>query len=577
VEKSSKERNIFYQELTRKITILILVVSFFPMTLTTGILFYRFNLTYTEKIQAHISELVQKHAQNIDTFLSEKLGNIGYLAGQLESGPQSPKEFLRKNMKLLEAQYKDAFTDLGLVNEEGIQIAYEGPFKLENANYKNAEWFQKAMERPFFISDVFVGLRGHPHFIISVKVNIAGVVHILRSTINFTGFNTMVENIQVGETGIAYILNGEGRLQTKADIKINPSFITSLADHRDNKNKKTIIVEKQDTAGNNYLYVISTLKNIDWSVVFRQDMRDVFSGLWRTQLLTAVIFIIGCVAIISVAFILPRYIVTLISRAETNSEAMNRQVVESGKLASIGELAAGIAHEINNPVAIMTEEAGWIEDLLLEEDLKESKNLAELRRSLRQINTQGKRCKEITHKLLSFARKTDATVNDVQVNDCIAEMVSLTAQMARYNNVTMETKFEEGLPLVRISPSELQQVMLNLINNAIDAMEKTGGIIKIETKKSRIEKNHIAISIEDDGPGIPKDNLERIFDPFFTTKAVGKGTGLGLSICYGIIEKMGGKIDVSSQVGIGTKFRIWMPFQDNLAENKNKEFHPTII
>ena len=577
MEKSLKDRNVFYQELSRKIMVLILVVSFFPMTLTTGVLFYRFNLTYTEKIQAHISELVQKHAQNIDTFLAEKLGNIGYLAGRFENSPQSPQDFLKMNMKLLEVQYKDAFTDLGLVDDQGIQIAYEGPFNLLNANYKNAEWFQKAMEMPFYISDVFVGLRGHPHFIIAVKAHLGERTYILRATLNFAGFNSMVEAIQVGETGIVYILNGEGRLQTKADIKIHTSFITSLAAQSNTAKKEPFITEKQDTAGNNYLYVISNLKNINWSVVFRQDMRDVFHDLWKTQILTAVIFIIGCIAIISVAFILPRYIVKLISRAETNSEAMNRQVVESGKLASIGELAAGIAHEINNPVAIMTEEAGWIEDLLLEEDLKGSKNLDELKRSLRQINTQGKRCKEITHKLLSFARKTDATVNDVQVNDCIREIVSLTAQMARYNNITMETKLEEGIPFVRISPSELQQVMLNLINNAIDAMEKTGGIIKIETKKSRIEKNHIAISIEDNGPGIPKDNLERIFDPFFTTKAVGKGTGLGLSICYGIIEKMGGKIDVSSQVGIGTKFRIWMPFQDNLSTNTNKEFHPTII
>jgi len=215
----------------------------------------------------------------------------------------------------------------------------------------------------------------------------------------------------------------------------------------------------------------------------------------------------------------------------------------------------------------MVEEAGWIGDLLEEEDLKECENLDEFTRALTQINTQGKRCKEITHKLLSFARKTDSTVNDVQINDSIREIVSFTAQMARYNNVIIEENLNEGIPYIRISPSELQQVILNLLNNAIDAMEKTGGTIKIETKISKIEKNHLAILIEDNGPGIPKDNLDRIFDPFFTTKAVGKGTGLGLSICYGIIQKMGGKIDVHSQVGMGTKFRIWLPFQENLTKN----------
>jgi two-component system NtrC family sensor kinase len=102
-------------------------------------------------------------------------------------------------------------------------------------------------------------------------------------------------------------------------------------------------------------------------------------------------------------------------------------------------------------------------------------------------------------------------------------------------------------------------------------MDKTGGKIKIVTKISAIEKNNLVITMEDNGPGIPKDNLGRIFDPFFTTKAVGKGTGLGLSICYGIIQKMSGKIDVHSQVGVGTKFRIWIPFQEEINEDIENE------
>ncbi len=562
----SENREVFYQELARKIKILILLISFFPMVLTTGVLYYRFNLAYTEKIHAHISEFVQKHRQNIDTFLGEKLANISYIASQFESGQQSPKEFLKKNLELLERGYGDVFTDMGLVDQNGIQVAYEGPYRLDNADYKTAQWFKEAMERPIYISDVFTGLRGYAHFIMAVKLKIDGKNYILRATINFTKFNSMVEDIHIGKTGIAYILNAKGQVQTKADIKINPSFLPFLVEHKDNG--ETIITEREDVAGKKYLFFISALKNVNWIFVFRQDKSDAFFDLFKIKLLAGFIFIAACIAILLVAFKLPRNVVKLISSADAKSENMKMQVIESGKLASIGELAAGIAHEINNPVAIMVEEAGWIEDLLHEDDLIESKNLDEFRRSLRQINTQGKRCKEITHKLLSFARKTDSTANDVQVNDCIREMVSLTSQMARYNNVSFETNLEDGIPFVRISPAELQQVILNLINNAIDAMEKSGGIIKIETKQSKLEKNSLVIIIEDNGPGIPKDNLERIFDPFFTTKAVGKGTGLGLSICYGIVQKMGGKIDVTSQVGVGTRFRIWIPFQDKLSENK---------
>ena len=569
--QSLTDRKTFYQVLTRKITILILVVSFFPMMLTTGILFYRFHLTYSEKIQAHISELVKKHTQNIDTFLSEKLGNIQYLARQFDTRQLSPEIFLKQHLKLLKNEYGDVFTDLGLVNKNGLQFAYEGPFNFENADYKDAEWFLKAIDKPFYISDVFVGLRGHPHFIIAVKVKSNGFDYILRSTINFGAFNSLVENIHIGKTGIAFIINEKGQLQTQTEKGLNPSIIASMKDRNSYKNNETIITEKQDTSGNNYLYVSSMLKNIDWLMVFRQDINDAFHDLWKTQVLTLVIFILGCIAILFVAITLPSNIIKLISSADKKSEVMNKQVVESGKLATIGELAAGIAHEINNPVAIMVEEAGWIDDLLEEEDLNESENLDEFKRALRQINTQGKRCKEITHKLLSFARKTDSTINDVQINDSVKEIVSLTTQMARYNNVLIKTNLMDNIPYIRISPSELQQVILNLINNAIDAMEKIGGEILIETRVSKSEKNHLLISIEDDGPGIANDNLARIFDPFFTTKAVGKGTGLGLSICYGIIEKMGGKIDVYSQVGVGTKFRIWIPFQVDSTEDTDNQ------
>ena len=571
MEQSLTDRKAFYHILTRKIMVLILVVSFTPMILTTGILVYRFNTTYTEKIQAHISELVQKHTQNIDTFLSEKLGNIRYLARHFDTRKQAPKIFLKKNLELLKSEYGDVFTDLGLVNETGIQFAYEGPFKLENADYSDAEWFIKAKDKPFYISDVFIGLRGHPHFIIAVKVKSNGSDYILRSTINFGAFNSLVENIHIGKTGIAFLINSKGQLQTQTNVGLKQSIIASMMDSDCYKKNEAIFAKKQDALGNKYLCVTSRLKNIDWLMVFRQDLNDAFRDLWKTQLLALVIFIFGCVAILSVAFTLPRNIVKLISSADKKSEVMNEQVVESGKLATIGELAAGIAHEINNPVAIMVEEAGWIGDLLEEEDLKECENLDEFNRALRQINTQGKRCKEITHKLLSFARKTDSTINDVQVNEVITEMVSLTAKIARYNNVIIETNLNEGIPYIRISPSELQQVVLNLINNAIDVMEKTGGTIKIKTKVSTIEKNKLVISMEDDGPGIPKNNLNRIFDPFFTTKAVGKGTGLGLSICYGIIEKMGGKIDVHSQVGVGTKFRIWIPFQEEIIEDTDND------
>lgn len=206
----------------------------------------------------------------------------------------------------------------------------------------------------------------------------------------------------------------------------------------------------------------------------------------------------------------------------------------------------------------MMEEAGWIEDLLEDEDLKEAKNIDEFQRALRQIHDQGIRCKEITHKLLSFARKSDSRIQEVQLNELIEEVIALSEQKARYENVQIRTNFEKDLPAIHVSSTEIQQILLNLINNAIYALNKKGGsgIIEIGTS---MNKGQIHIDIADNGCGIPAANLARIFDPFYTTKPVGQGTGLGLSICYGIVSKMGGDIQVESAVDEGTRFCIRLP------------------
>ncbi len=241
-------------------------------------------------------------------------------------------------------------------------------------------------------------------------------------------------------------------------------------------------------------------------------------------------------------------------------DKIKEQEIEAGKLESVGELASGIAHEINNPIAIMVEEAGWLSDLLNDEDLANPQNLEEFRRALQQIKTQGGRCKEITHKLLFFAKKTDSRVREIQVNDIISETADTSKQRATDGNIKIVTQLDPELPKVAGSPSEMQHVLLNLINNAIDAIGTGGGCITIT---SRLGSGQVTIDVADTGQGIPKELMNRIFDPFFTTKPVGKGTGLGLSICYGIINKMSGDITVDSSLGKGSTFHVHLPLLKN--------------
>jgi len=564
--KPSPPNNLtYYRSLTRKLIFTVIIVSFTPLILVTGVILKQFYSSYQEKVYAHLGELVLKHKQNIDGFLNEKLSDIRFLASAYTLEELQKEPFLRSKLAELQQEYGPVFQDLGVIDENGNQLAYAGPFNLSNARYAEADWFKHAIKSEFYISDVFLGLRGLPHFIVAVKRKTGETQWLLRATIDFNSFNTLVENLLVGKTGLAFILNQDGVLQTTPhfeilDVMPDENTYRYFLRNKSKAKDDIHIVKKRSRAERNNIYVAAFLKNGDWLLIYQQDTADAFADLKRTQKIAVLIFLTGGLGIIVMAVLLSRRMVNRMAQSDREKEIMNRQVIETGKLASIGELAAGIAHEINNPVAIMVEEAGWIQDLLGDEDFKESENLNEFKRALLQIHIQGKRCKEITHKLLSFARKTDSLVQDAHINALIEEVVGISAQRARYSNVAIHTDLDKNLPLTEISPTEFQQVFLNLINNALDAMGKKGGVLNIA---SRFENGHIIIQVSDSGPGIPPEILSKIFNPFFTTKPVGKGSGLGLSICYGIIKKMGGEIDVQSIEGAGATFTVKIPLPDS--------------
>ena len=561
----------YLRSLNRNIILIIIIVSVIPLILVSSTIYRQFRASYQEKVHDHLRELVQSHSQNIDNFLQEKLSDIRFLSDSCGWEKLTDEPFLRERLAALQKDFGQDFVDLGVVNSHGEQIAYAGPFNLGKADYSDSEWFQEAIQSDFFISDVFLGLRGLPHFVIAVRNSWEDIHWILRATVDFVAFTTMVENIRMGQTGFAFILNREGKLQTTPKTRPSMEMIDSktiyeefLANQQVSPGKIRIATKTDDSRHKN-IYIAASIKKGDWLLVYQQRVTDAFADLNKTFMITTALMFIGLIGIVIMAFTLSRTIVQRVAKADAEKQMMSKKVVETGKLASVGELASGVAHEINNPIAIMVEEAGWIGDLLEEEEFEKIENRAEIERAVEKIQYHGNRCKEITSKLLSFARKTDTTVHDVDINALLEELVALSSQRAKYGMVEIQTDFQEDLPSLRASTSELQQVFFNLINNAIDAMDPDGGTLRIS---SRQRENTLVIAVSDTGKGIPEANLDRIFDPFFTTKPVGKGTGLGLSICYGIIEKMGGKVEVNSTVGTGTIFSVFLPFQNESDRQK---------
>ena len=270
----------------------------------------------------------------------------------------------------------------------------------------------------------------------------------------------------------------------------------------------------------------------------------------------------GAVAL-AASVLFTRRLVRHMAAGRQEAAELRRQVAASGKLAAVGEQAAGIAHEVNNPVAIMMEEAGWVLDILDGDDFAAPDNVAEMRRALTQIRVQGARCREINHLLLTYARTPDDACASTDLNALIEQLVALSASRARAAKVKLTTDLAADLPQVAAPASQLQQVLLNCINNALDAMEPRGGALAIATSRAG---EAVGLTVSDTGPGISPAVMDRLFEPFFTTKAVGKGTGLGLSICAGIVRELGGEITVHSPPEGGANFHIVLPAAARAAD-----------
>ncbi|MGD9142428.1 MAG: PAS domain S-box protein [Dehalococcoidia bacterium] len=247
-----------------------------------------------------------------------------------------------------------------------------------------------------------------------------------------------------------------------------------------------------------------------------------------------------------------------VARDITERKKMEEQLIIQDRLASIGQLSAGMAHEINNPITgIVTFSA-----LLLEKDLPE-----DIKNDLKTINGEAERTAGIVKNLLTFARKQPQEKHPTNINDGIRKILNLRAYEHKVSNIRVDVRLDPDLPEIYGDASQLEQVFFNIVINAeFFMLEAHGkGVLTITTEKTR---DFVRSSFADDGPGISRDNMNRLFDPFFTTKAVGKGTGLGLSICHGIITEHEGRIWAESEPDEGTIFFIELPVHDEQTSGR---------
>ncbi|MDO9531734.1 MAG: ATP-binding protein, partial [Deltaproteobacteria bacterium] len=525
-----------------------------PLFILGGVIYHQFSVSYTAKIKDNMKTLAENRAGSVDLFLDERISQLTGLANTHSLEQLKDEDYLNKVFSIIQTRSK-SFLDLGVIDQEGNHLAYVGPYYnlLKKVNYHDEKWFHEVMATGVYVSDVFLGFRKIPHFIIAVMVREKNNIWILRATIDSDIIDNIVRAAWIDKKGDAFIINRENVLQTMPRFggKVMeppkaPDFAAATG----------TAVEDLDFQGETFLYATSIIKLKKWVLVIREDPTEQLTPLLQARFLAVLIALGGVLLIIIGAYFTTRAMMKELEQMDRKKAASDEMAIQSSKMAALGKMAAGIAHEINNPLAVIGEKAGWMKDLLGMEDMDGSENFQELLDAVNKIEYHVVRARTVTHRLLGFARRMEPMAERINVNEILDESIEFLKNEARYRSIEIQANYAPDLPLTTTDQAQLQQVFLNIINNAIDAIGKDGEI----TINTRITKNNeIRVEIHDNGPGIPKEVLQKIFDPFFTTKEVGKGTGLGLSISYSIIEKLGGRIMVASEEGQGTTFTIYLP------------------
>jgi len=501
-------------------------VSLTPLVIMTFVNYYQYKKTLRAEVIYPISQLVSTSRRFIDGFLEERRAALTYVVKHESSEDLCHPDKLNRIFSDMKESF-GGFVDLGVIDSEGNQQSYVGRYALEGKDYKDQDWFHDVCREGVHVSDVFMGHRNLPHFVIAVRKDDSekASFHILRATIDSEVLNHYIASLDLRPTSDAFLINRKGILQTPSRYEGDILDQCSIVTHRDSSksealevtdeqgdprklSSKSEVLKVTDKQGELRILGYACIEQSPFIFVVLKQPEHVM-GSWL-RLRSDILWLLGISVILIMTVVLwgSTYLVNRIRDADNRRNKAFRSIAYTNKMASIGRMAAGVAHEINNPLAIINENAGLIMDLVsIENEPPERDRLLKIAET---VLKSVQRCSTITHRLLGFAKRMDPLIEQIALGSLIEEVLSFQGKEAEYRSIDISVAVPEDLPTIRSDRGQLQQVFLNILSNAFAAVDD-GGRIDISLKQE--DDKTVAVTISDDGPGIPEELIDRVFEP----------------------------------------------------------------
>jgi two-component system, NtrC family, sensor kinase len=534
----------YFRRLWNSVVVALLAASFIPLLVIGGGMYYYTVSAVEERTLDNLRMELSHHRKAVDEFLAERTLNLKLLASNLGLEYLAAPGNLEKAFSSLQGEIP-CFTDLGIIDDQGRHLAYIGPYDLLSKNYSETPWFKALKDREVYISDVFLGFRKEPHFIIAVKQDTAQGFWIIRATMDTVYFENLVKRILNERPGDAFIVNSDGYFQAA------PTSVGRIMEQGELRYLKyfegtRLEVTKQE------IVAMTWLNKVPWVYVARYDRKEIYRDLRNMRIVAGAALGLGALIIVLTVLLTTNYLFTRLETKRRSIRFLDQQLRHSSRMASSAKLGEGFVREIKDALSNIDLVVDWLEELS-RRDLSKESNREELRESFKQVKDEVARTRKSTERFFKATRPSMPVIEEVRVNDILDEIVELLDREFLFNRITVKRSYAEPPPVIRSDPSQLRQVFQNLILNAVAAVGKDGEI----TLQVRPEAEGVSVTVSDTGPGIQKDMQAKIFDPLFTTRP--DGTGLGLAVGAGIVEKLGGRISVKSEPGKGAAFTVELP------------------